>query len=301
MHSLSVPSKTFLVGEYLALTGGPSITLNTAPYFELIVNTADTDFINTFHPDSPAGKYLIEHPELLQDYSFEFKDPHAGAGGFGGSTAQFALLYLLHTKTNKDSIPLAKLQEVLEIYIRLAKTKNAIAPSGADLIGQLTGGITYFNRATMQINKYAWPFIGYSYLIFRTNYKIATHEHLAALKLPSPDILHTMQAVVAKAELALASNTFSNLITAVNKYRDLLATTNLTIAATKTTLRQLQQNPNILACKGCGALGADVILVLCESNKTADIIKYAAQYGLSHINLDPAVARDWHVQLQDLE
>ena len=40
---LSAPGKTFLVGEYVALAGGPSIVLATEPRFELRVYSDGCD------------------------------------------------------------------------------------------------------------------------------------------------------------------------------------------------------------------------------------------------------------------
>src|ERR1700722_11537200 len=92
--TLSCASKTFFLGEYSALVGGPAIIVNTAPRFQLHI-------LNNEHPQniicrginahSPAGKFLKEHWQELQYFGFEFRDPHLGHGGFGASSAQYLL------------------------------------------------------------------------------------------------------------------------------------------------------------------------------------------------------------------
>lgn len=107
------------MGEYLALEGGPSIVVNTAPCFEFSWEVAASENRSTtaakgaakirppevraalhhpFHQDSPAGQWLNRLPSDLVEaavrdgleYSVQFKDPFDGKGGFGASTAEFA-------------------------------------------------------------------------------------------------------------------------------------------------------------------------------------------------------------------
>lgn len=108
-HQILIPGKTFLVGEYLALEGGPSIVLNTAPCFEFTWERdagavsskqasktgsakASSYIHHPFHEASPAGRWLnsIEAPYAGSEYSIQFKDPYKGKGGLGASTAEFA-------------------------------------------------------------------------------------------------------------------------------------------------------------------------------------------------------------------
>lgn len=125
---LSAPSKTFLLGEYVALDGGPSIVLSTAPRFKLKVSPSDdrqdkNQYVDRdgvqregqlksapFVADSPAGQYLAKNlapylasiekskqfgksDQSIVKPNFEFFDPHFGRGGLGASSAQFALLF----------------------------------------------------------------------------------------------------------------------------------------------------------------------------------------------------------------
>ena len=57
--NIVIPAKTFLVGEYLALTGGPSIILTTTPCFEL--RQCNNLGLHGVHPESPAGRLWAQY------------------------------------------------------------------------------------------------------------------------------------------------------------------------------------------------------------------------------------------------
>ncbi|MDX9731027.1 MAG: hypothetical protein RBT63_04590 [Bdellovibrionales bacterium] len=96
---LSIPGKTFLVGEYLALVGGPSIVLNTSPCFEFeweLEKATDEGMRGIHHPfhiNSPAGQWLARLSDSLgadiPSVTIHFVDPHNGKGGLGSSSAEF--------------------------------------------------------------------------------------------------------------------------------------------------------------------------------------------------------------------
>ena len=52
--TLEIPSKTFLIGEYLALKGTSSLILSSGPGFQVAVGEGTSDFV----PESPAGQFL---------------------------------------------------------------------------------------------------------------------------------------------------------------------------------------------------------------------------------------------------
>src|SRR4051812_36096175 len=104
---LSVPAKTFLVGEYLALSGGPSLVITTLPRFEL--ETDPQALRNPFAFASPAGKLWESDPLKPK---LKFRDPFEEAGGLGASTAQFALLYA--ALRGKESV--TNLRDLLSTY-----------------------------------------------------------------------------------------------------------------------------------------------------------------------------------------
>ena len=119
-ESLKIPSKTFLLGEYAVLTGGPALVLAHPPFFSL----KKTNKPKLFHPKSPASLLMKKHG-LRQD--FDFLDPHRGGGGFGGSTAE-----VISSLKNRHDINIA---ELLADYKNLF-TESGAEPSGADLCTQ---------------------------------------------------------------------------------------------------------------------------------------------------------------------
>jgi mevalonate kinase len=107
---LSVPSKTYLTGEYAVLVGGSALVLNTGPRFELRASrksavsgsqaqsVAIGDGVVAGIPEAaPAVGWLKQREPLLRGWQLEFIDPHAGRGGFGASGAQFVLVHAFTT------------------------------------------------------------------------------------------------------------------------------------------------------------------------------------------------------------
>ncbi|MGE0633718.1 MAG: hypothetical protein AB7O96_14990, partial [Pseudobdellovibrionaceae bacterium] len=132
---LSIPGKTFLVGEYLALSGGAALIVCTEPRFKMKVklkgSEANSSGLVGIHPQSPAGKFYSENQDVFSSFSLEFTDPYEGRGGFGASTAQFAMLYALNTW--KDTILLEPerqldLRELLEDYKKQAWSGEGLPP-----------------------------------------------------------------------------------------------------------------------------------------------------------------------------
>src|SRR4051794_4338735 len=91
----SVPGKTFLAGEYLALSGGPSLVFASEPRFELSV-TSGAGKAEGIHADSPAGLFIKKNQDYFKNFDLVFHDPYQGKGGFGASTAQFLGAYAMN-------------------------------------------------------------------------------------------------------------------------------------------------------------------------------------------------------------
>ncbi|MCC7440036.1 MAG: hypothetical protein IT285_00295 [Bdellovibrionales bacterium] len=92
---LSCPAKLFLTGEYAALWGGPALVAAVpARGFGLeLAPVSGSRHVHAFAPGSPAAR-LIERAGTLSEgraLEFRFRDPWAGRGGWGASTAQFLL------------------------------------------------------------------------------------------------------------------------------------------------------------------------------------------------------------------
>lgn len=272
---LSVPGKTFLVGEYLALKGGPSVILCTEPRFVLnmIAKQSRAGAPPVFHEQSPAGKFLKDHAKFFSHWEMQFHDPYKGIGGFGASTAQFAMAYMAELIMRQGEISSDQMQwsDLLRDYHLYAYSGEGAPPSGADLVAQLTGGIVLYDGAKLDVQTAEWPFKDVGFLLFHTGQKLATHEHLKS-KFEIP--VEELRTLAKQATLAVSSGNLESLTSAVQQYGQSLeklgfqdlesgAKLNWLVSTAKTSAGE---SP-ILSSKACGAMGADVLLVLYKKSK----------------------------------
>lgn len=258
---LSIAGKTFIAGEYLALLGEPALVLATEPRFRLIISEEKSE-TSPFHPQSPAGKYWALNSEVFSNYSFEFVDPYQ-IGGFGASSAQFALLqafYQIKDVAFQETERFFDWHEMLKAY-REISVVDGIGPSGADVVGAASGMITWFHRNTGHLQAFAWPFMEYEFFVAHTGVKLPTHEHLLNLKLDGfLELAPLMQPI----QDGLKEVNFEKFISGLNSWKNALLEKNLCAVNTLGILNKLAKNEKILFAKGCGAMGSDVVFVICE-------------------------------------
>lgn len=277
-----MPGKTFLVGEYLALKGGPSVLACTEPRFVLNMYPKKdrTPSPEVFHSESPAGKFIKDHAKFFAHWNMEFHDGYNGIGGFGASTAQFALVYMAELIMRAGEINSENMQwsELLRDYHLYAYTGEGEPPSGADLIAQLTGGIVLYDGQKMDVQSYEWPFKDYGFLLFHTGNKVATHQHLKS-KLLIP--IEELRVILQQANKALIAGNIEPFASAVQAYSECLDKHGLLAPDSAAKLKFLRENSAVVAAKGCGAMGADVLLAI-----------YKKQEGFMK-------AEDWRTWLND--
>lgn len=258
--NLSVPAKTFILGEYAILHQGSALLLTTQPRFELQIRyTAQPTKTNNaaFHPSSPAGKWLANHHEFYRSYQLTFYDAYTNfGGGLGASSAQFLLSYALMKHQLKQKI---HHQQLITDYLNCSWDGVGYQPSGADLIAQWQGQICHYDAAHLTITTQTWPFQQLNYAILHTNAKLPTHDHLRAK--PVFDSA-SLKKIAAGGIQAFNQREQTKFIEAINQYARCLANAKLTAPHTQALLQHLKVNKKILAAKGCGALGADVIFIL---------------------------------------
>ena len=259
----NIPGKTFLVGEYAVLAGGSCLGLGTRPGFSIQPNPNG----QKFHPDSPAGLYLQKHK--LENFSHDFKNPY-GVGGFGASTAEFIFSYYSNAQSSKN------VEDIFNSYLDLYSDRKEQKPSGADLLTQLAGGISRIDLSSPVpiVEKLNWNFKDLELLVYSTGLKVKTHEHLAGLdRKVCGSLVKPSQDVVS----AFKTNDSRTFTQALSEWSDKLQQLGLAAAEVTELKRHLQsQIPGILV-KPCGALGADVIVILCS--------KVAKQHVLEQIEL----------------
>ena len=268
----SIPAKTFFLGEYAAIAGAPAILLTTTPCFELTLT--DEPGLQGIHPDSPAGRLWTQQAHT--DRGLLWHDPYNGCGGLGASSAQWLGAWFASHHLHKKP---ASQDDMLNTYFQSAWQGVGLRPSGYDIVAQSMHGCVYIHRQQTQCQTYAWPFDDLAFILLHTGQKLATHQHLQ-----SATLTHQIEPLVAIVELAktafdLADNT--RIIDAVNAYHQHLLQYNLVASHSLQLIESLQKRTDVLAVKGCGAMGADVLLVLVSQSKLAEHCDYFTTKGLS--------------------
>ena len=268
---LSVPSKSFFLGEYLALEGGRTLLAATLPRFELRV-LPGSGAVRGVEAGSPAGRLITAHIGIFGSLDIEFFDPHAGAGGWGASAAQFLMCYEALERIGENSAHEQAagidLERLLSVYVDVAWDGHGYAPSGADIIAQIEGGIVEFTKADRTVRKHGWPFDDLEFFFVPTGNKVATHEHLRDLG--RVDVTG-FSAHADSACAALASRDSARFVGAMRGYADELERQALVHPDTGAILQHLDALPGVLARKGCGALGADVVVAIVRSDSAKAI------------------------------
>jgi len=275
-----VPGKTFLFGEYAVLKGGPAVVLATAPEFLLSFSEDDQQMNSNqaqletsrmvFHPNSPTGRLLARYPSAASKGQFAFTNPYA-AGGFGASSAEFvlALRFLQSAGRAAKFSDKNQIQELLELYFSLEDSNKR--SSGSDLILQWTGCSVFLERRQNSIEKLNWPFPDVSFSIFSTGIKVQTHEHLEAFNESSLEELVQQSEALRDAFL---DKDFFHFQSHWIQWREILQRKGLALEKNSRTIQALEEIPQVLA-RGCGAMGADVILAL----HPAEIAQQVRQKG----------------------
>jgi len=256
---VSIPGKTFLVGEYAVLIGGEALGLATRPQFYVESNlNQDVEY----HPQSAVSLFCKKH-----NISFSKKiiNPY-GVGGFGQSTAEFIFAWVEKNK----KISRRDLKSIFQEYLSLFSDVNNQnkRPSGADLVTQALGQVTHFKTPVEDSTSYTWPFSDLSFFVISTGLKIKTHEHLETLDRRKLVILKPLSQKVIQSFLNRNKNDDKyEFIENLRNWSHELEQMSLQHADVLKIKSKLLKNENILLVKPCGALGADVCLVFCDSTK----------------------------------
>lgn len=258
---LSVPGKTFLAGEYLAMDGGLALLGMTAPRFELRARPG-TGLLQGISASSPAGKFCARENDFFKKFDLEFIDPHEGRGGWGASTAQYLSVFAVKNCTPDEMLDV-DLKDLLANYRQDAWDGSGRAPSGADLVGQLKGSFTFFEKNVGMTSQSSWPFENLEPYLLKTGIKLPTHEHLKVLGESEFSSLVSPMAQIRESWKVRDEQMFVEGIKSFGREltrKGLVATTTLDI------LHDLAWMSGVKAAKGCGAMGADVVFILVEKS-----------------------------------
>ncbi len=265
-----IPAKTFLLGEYAAIQGHSAMLLTTTPCFEF--GLGEKPGSERIHPDAPAMRWW--NKTGLQHQAYYWIDPYQGLGGLGASSAQFVGAYCAsHALLNQ---PLC-IENIIADYLTCMDHHMGLKPSGYDVLAQMYEQCVYINQNNHQQQVYNWPFSDLNFILLRTGQKLATHEHL---KNSTPTTsLEALNPLVHRAKLAFESKNSALLVDAVNQYHQALLQMNLVSTHSLDKIQELKHYSDILAIKGCGAMGADVLLILVKPEKSHHLIESLTQEG----------------------
>ena len=259
---IQVPGKIFITGEYAALKGLPALTVAVDPVFEF---KRDATAPAVFHPDSPAG---LVNPYIRG----QFHDPFKGIGGMGRSTAEFIAAAV-------ESVNIQKAWDLWRSYREVvARVQNT--PSGVDLLTQMTGGYCVTATRAQTLEKVEWGFQDLDWVAFITGNKVKTHEHLSKkLELDWQVVGDLSAQIIASFKKADAQAFAQDLLT----WREFLKENQLEVPETTELVDLFLDVPGVVAAKGCGALGSDVIFVLFEKDKKQFLEKTLEFWNPAHI------------------
>ena len=147
--------------------------------------------------------------------------------------------------------------------------KKPHTPSGADLVSQWLGKVCIFSKPSLA-ESIGWPFKNLSFALIQTGENLKTWKHLENLKQKN---FSKLKEISLKALEAVRSSSEPLFLQSIQDYQKALEEQGLTHPSTKKILQQLDSHPEILAVKGCGAMGAEVIVVFFKKDTPLDFLK----------------------------
>gem|GEM_PF-3755978 len=235
----------------------------------------------------PSG--LLVKKRKLQVQQFFINDPHEKKGGFGRSTAEFLSLYLASSALGSENDLKRNPKEInceilRKTYQQLHADKQlhdkGLPPSGADLLAQSMGGISWVHPNESEFSSYSWPWSGQSFFVFRTGKKLPTHNHLQNLKLNSS---HRLEILASKVFQSFRQKNWRPFVDGVNLYSDHLHELGLADEEVRERCLQLRNHNFVDGAKGCGAMGLDTVLVLGKIENKESIFQVAKKLDLQFV------------------
>lgn len=255
-----VPSKTFLTGEYSVLVGGSALGLATDPSFEISYLSDQIPF--QFHESSPAGLFLRKKNKTA---NVHIHDPYLSKGvqgGFGKSTAEYFAALIPFLKIEKKT-PTQIHSDYLSLFAH-----QKVKPSGVDLLIQYIGQVAVVDQKQQKYRSTLWKFEKLSFFILSTGLKVQTHEHLENLDLTKLTNLPILSDQVIDAYLNKTQDDFLLLL---KKWSIALKDLGLLHKDAESLQNEILKIKNVKHVKPCGALGADVMLVFCDQENSAEV------------------------------
>ena len=277
-----IAGKVFIAGEYGVLAGGPAVVAAIAPRFVLSDDDSGGVPLGDMAHASPVGRLLGSASECGNTGFLRFRDAHFGAGGFGASTAQFAL-------ASEALRPGLSTEAIWRSYREL-HADDPVPPSGVDLFAQLQGGVQHWvgegrSRAIQFHFERAFE-ICILAAGHQSGRKVPTHEHLPRLQEVAEGRapwLPELNALVATVALEMESRDGHRLGAAIQSVGDLFRREGLELEATSRDCAALGALPQVLGIKGAGALQADALVAVVERSGVQAFVEAATRRDLRYL------------------
>lgn len=265
---ISCPAKTFIIGEYAVLDGGSAILLNTAPRFTCRIQKGPEKSSLKINENSPAGQWMKKNPQDFQSVQLDWINNYNNKGGLGFSSAQFNILYAYSSILRSGAIDQIKPQDIWRDYRRL--NFEGFLPSGADVITQWIGGVSIFEQDPLSVETLTSSLPDLKCFVLRTGDYFETYQYLKNFKLADVSDLKKIaqlgvQAIKQRDELAFVS--------ALNDYKKALKAKNYVSARCEEILNKIENIKAIKASKGCGAMGAETLIVFYNKQDEEEVKK----------------------------
>ena len=268
---ISCPAKTFIIGEYAVLDGGPAIILNTSPRFVChIQKNSPVNQINLAE-NSPAGQWIKKNPNDFHSIRLEWINNHKNKGGLGFSSAQFNILYAYSFILREGHIDRITPQEIWRSYRNLKF--EGFVPSGADIITQWVGGVTVFEQNPLSVETLTSSLPDLDCRVLRTGDYFETHNYLKSFQLSD---VSDLKKIAHSAVTALKQKKETAFLSAINDYRKALKKKNYITAKSEDILNRLEKIKAIKAIKACGAMGAETLIVFYNKKDKEEVKKETA-------------------------
>ncbi|MCZ0932152.1 MAG: hypothetical protein OXJ52_03255 [Oligoflexia bacterium] len=265
---ISCPAKTFIVGEYAVLDGGPAIVLNTSPRFVCRIQKNSTAGKIHLAENSPAGQWIKKHPQDFHSIQLEWINNYENKGGLGFSSAQFNILYAYSFILREGHIDQINPKEIWRSYRNLKF--DGFVPSGADIITQWVGGVTVFEQSPLSIETLTSSLPGLDCLVLRTGDYFETYKYLKNFKLKD---VSDLKKIAQLAVTAMKQKEETAFVSAINDYRKALKRKNYITAKSEEILSRLEKVKAIKALKACGAMGAETLIVFYNKQDKEEVKK----------------------------
>ena len=245
---------------------GSVLGVATTPGFSM-QTISQENFSFPFSEQSPAG---LLWSESKRKFPFQFQD-HIGWGGFGKSTAEYLSVLIPTLKANSNFSD-------IRLQYQSISEKCGARVSGLDMAIQYFGRILHFDQESQVYQSLGWNFSDFEFFIVSTGLKVKTHEHLATLNLDQ--IRHFPRISNPIVELYFKKNG-EDFCRGLNEWSDFLVREQFIQKESLELSLNLRKSPEILSAKPCGAMGADVIFVMCRTENFSHV-----KHKISELNLN---------------